>query len=330
MMFYTKLLGFFKAFYSTTGYLFPIFVLAPNYFKGQITLGSMMQILMAFNHVKWSFDWFINTYEVLTDYRATIDRLTLFLGKIDDKLESRSMVKRLQEPPGGIDLSSGGVAMVAKDIHVDLPFVVKPADDDSDEKIEAGRNIWSGANLVVERGSFVLLTAPEGTGKSCFFRALAGIWPHAKGEAWFQGHTLFLPQKSYIPQGPLKLAVAYPMVQETYSDDEVKSALRAVGLTAVAARDLQEEGNWTLLLSGGEQQRLALARVLLRKPSCLFLDEATSAIGEAGTLEMYRLLKSGIFLPAHTSVVTISHKIDLLSPLHDKTYAYMNGKWQEK
>lgn len=320
-MIYVKLLGFFKSFYQTTGYLFPIFVLAPNYFAGQITLGSMMQILMAFNNVKWAFDWFINTYEPLMDYRATVDRLTLFLGKIEGKLENQSMVTKLKQPPPGTDANA---AVVARDIHVDLPPIVLP-----NEEEEAGRKVWSGANLIVQRGSFVLLTAPEGTGKSCFFRALAGLWPHTKGESWFQGDTLFLPQKSYIPQAPLKLAVAYPRLQEEYEDQEVRAALLAVGLPAVAARDLQESANWTLVLSGGEQQRLALARVLLRKPSCVFLDEATSAIGQDGSLEMYKLLRSGV-LPPDACVVTISHKIDLLKPLHDKTYAYSNGKWEER
>eukprot|EP00746_Dinoflagellata_sp_MGD_P002280 gnl/MRDRNA2_/MRDRNA2_104420_c0_seq1.p1 gnl/MRDRNA2_/MRDRNA2_104420_c0~~gnl/MRDRNA2_/MRDRNA2_104420_c0_seq1.p1 ORF type:complete len:769 (-),score=108.08 gnl/MRDRNA2_/MRDRNA2_104420_c0_seq1:11-2317(-) len=320
-MLYVKLLGFFQSFYQVTGYLFPLFVLTPNYFAGQITLGSMMQILMAFNMVKWSFDWFINNYLPLMEYRATIDRLTIFLGKIESKVESATMVKKLQQPPPGTDAS---VAVVTKDLYVDLPPEVLP-----DEQIEAGRNIWRNASLTIQRGSFVLLTAPEGTGKSCFFRALAGLWPHSKGETWFQGDTLFLPQKSYIPQGPLKLAVAYPMVEDTYTDDEVKAALVAVGLPKVAARDLQESANWSLVLSGGEQQRLGLARVLLRKPSCLFLDEATSAIGQAGTLEIFKLLRSGA-LPQHTCVVTISHKIDLLKPLHDKTYAYNDGNWEER
>jgi putative ATP-binding cassette transporter len=320
-MIYVKLLGFFQSFYSVTGFLFPIFVLAPNYFAGQITLGSMMQCLMAFNNVKSAFDWFINTYVPLMDYRATIDRLTIFLGKIESKLESSSMVKKLENPPSGTDSS---VAVVARDLCVDLPPVFL-----ADEEKEPGRNIWKGANLTIHHGTFVLLTAPEGTGKSCFFRAIAGLWPHAKGETWFQGDALFLPQKSYIPQGPLKLAVTYPMVQDSHTDDEVKAALRAVGLEAVAARDLQQSANWSLCLSGGEQQRLALARVLLRKPSCLFLDEATSAIGQAGTLEMYKLLRSGA-LPQQTCVVTISHKIDLLKPLHDKTYAYNNGDWEER
>lgn len=313
VMMYSKRLGFFQAFYGQTGYLFPFFVLAPNYFKGQITLGTLFQITSALGNVKNSFDWFLDTYVTIADFRGTVDRLNFFLKAMDSKRKVAA-VEVLDEPPRGCQ----DCAVAAKGISVNLP-----ATGDS-------RAIWRDAELVVQPGEFVLLTAPEGTGKSCFFRALAGIWPHACGSAYFQGRSLFLPQKSYIPQGPLKQAVAYPELIDQYSDEEVRNALRMMKLEVLAQKDLNESANWSMILSGGEQQRLALARVVLRQPMCLFMDEATSAVGKDGTLELYGVLRREGVLPRGASVVTISHKVDLLTPLHDAKYAYEDGKWVKK
>eukprot|EP00746_Dinoflagellata_sp_MGD_P019322 gnl/MRDRNA2_/MRDRNA2_144898_c0_seq1.p1 gnl/MRDRNA2_/MRDRNA2_144898_c0~~gnl/MRDRNA2_/MRDRNA2_144898_c0_seq1.p1 ORF type:complete len:805 (+),score=114.53 gnl/MRDRNA2_/MRDRNA2_144898_c0_seq1:130-2544(+) len=312
-MMYTKRLGFFQAFYGQTGYLFPFFVLAPNYFKGQITLGTLFQITSALGNVKNSFDWFLDTYVTIADFRGTTDRLNNFLDAMDTKKKAAA-VEHLEAPPPGFQ----GNAVVAKGISVNLP----PTGE--------SRSIWKNADLVVRPGEFVLLTAPEGTGKSCFFRAVSGIWPYASGSAYFQGTSLFLPQKSYIPQGPLKQAIAYPEVADRYTDEEVRNALRMVKLDAVAEKDLAESANWSMQFSGGEQQRLALARVVLRQPMCLFMDEATSAVGKDGTLELYGMLRKEGVLPKGASLVTISHKVDLLTPLHDTKYAYKDGEWSKQ
>lgn len=312
-MSYSKRLGFFQAFYGQTGYLFPFFVLAPNYFKGQITLGTLFQITSALGNVKNSFDWFVNTYVTIADFRGTVDRLSNFLNAMETK-KKVAAVERLDAPPPG----NQGAAVVAKGVSVNLP----PSGE--------SRAIWRNTDLTVRPGEFVLLTAPEGTGKSCFFRAVAGIWPHASGSAYFQGTSLFLPQKSYIPQGSLKQAVAYPEVADRYTDEEVRNALQMVKLEGVAQKDLEETANWSMILSGGEQQRLALARVMLRQPVCLFMDEATSAVGKDGTMELYGLLRKEGTLPKGASIVTISHKVDLLTPVHDTKYAYEDGKWVKK
>jgi putative ATP-binding cassette transporter len=313
LMKYTKRLGFFISFYYQTSATFPYLALAPNYFKGQISLGTMFMLFSALGMVKGGFDWLITSYTTLTDYRATVDRLWNFVQAVEDAPKKCSSIEVLDTPPD----NEAGALVVAKDFSVSLPG-------------KEGKKIWEHAGLVIKPGQFVLLSAPEGTGKSCFFRALAGIWPHACGSAYFQGRSLFLPQKSYIPQGPLKQAVAYPEVADQYSDEDVRNALRMVKLEAVSQKDLNESANWSMVLSGGEQQRLALARVVLRKPMCLFMDEATSAVGKDGTLELYGLLRGDGVLPEGATLVTISHKVDLLTPLHDTKYAYEDGKWMKK
>jgi putative ATP-binding cassette transporter len=131
---------------------------------------------------------------------------------------------------------------------------------------------------------------------------------------------LFLPQKPYLPLGSLRHAVSYPDEPTKHSDETIKNALRAVGLTQLAA-DLERSENWAQVLSGGEQQRLAFARALLNKPDWLFLDEATSALPEADQATLYRLLKEQL---SKTTLVSIGHR-ESLAQYHDKRLV-----WQEK
>lgn len=312
LMMYTKRLGFFTAFYGQTSVTFPYLVLAPNYFKGQITLGSMFMLFRALGQVKGAFDWIIASYGTLTSFRATADRLNNFMAAID--LKTSSQVQHLYDMPPKHE----GAVLVAKDLCVRLP------------ENAGNRVVWQAANLVAKEGEFILLTAPEGSGKSCFFRALSGIWPYASGTVHVSGSVLFVPQKSHIPQGSLKQALTYPESQDQFCDSEVTAALQAVGLEKViGSRTLSEEANWEMVFSGGEQQRLAIAHAVLRKPKVLFLDEATSAMGEDGALELFSLLRRPGTLPDGAAVITISHDIGLLTPVHDTRYVYdqEQGQW---
>lgn len=309
LMLYTKRLGFFTAFYMQTSMTFPYIVLAPNYFKGQITLGTMFMLFSALNSVKGGFDWFLLSYGQVTGFRATVDRLQNFLRAIQAGAKV-SEVQFLEAP------LVNGAAADAKDLSIRLPG-------------KCGKDLWRSAGLTVQPGEFVLLSAPEGSGKSCFFRALAGIWPHASGEVFLPSSALFVPQRSYIPQGSLCAAVAYPEAEDSFEEEKVREALRTVGLVDLAAKPLEDEANWALKLSGGEQQKLAIARVLLRRPPVLLLDEATSAIGEEGTLEVYRLLRAEGTLPQGAAVISVSHEVQLLRPVHDRhlTYEPQKAVW---
>lgn len=293
----TKQLNFFQSFYYQTSAIFPYLLLAPSYFKGQITLGSLFMLFDALGTVKGGFDWFLGSYATLTSYRATVDRLTNFV----EALQAKPMgeVKRLQV--------GDAVAAEVSKFQVSLP---------------TGRKLWCNAELQVLCGEFVLLSAPEGMGKSCFFRAMAGIWPHAEGDVFLPEDVLFVPQKSYIPQGSLKQALTYPSCASRFSDEEVNGALQALNLTVLEGRSLKEEADWALLLSGGEQQRLAMARVLLRQPQVLLLDEATSAVSAETALEIFALLRRPGTLPKNAAVITVSHDVELLRAVHDSHYVY--------
>jgi putative ATP-binding cassette transporter len=132
---------------------------------------------------------------------------------------------------------------------------------------------------------------------------------------------LFLPQKPYLPIGPLKRAVTYPGDTASFSDGEIAEALRAVGLAQLAG-DLARAENWAQVLSGGEQQRLAFARALLNKPDWLFLDEATASLPEEAQDSLYRVLKERL---PHTTLVSIGHRASLRG-YHERAYAWKGNQ----
>jgi putative ATP-binding cassette transporter len=172
-----------------------------------------------------------------------------------------------------------------------------------------GQLLLRDSTLVLPPGRATLITGASGSGKSTLFRALAGIWPFGKGEVHVPvgARVLFLPQKAYIPIGTLRDAVKYPDEQSTASDQEIVDALDAVGLDHLASR-LDDVAHWSNTLSGGEQQRLALARALVYRPDWLFLDEATASLDEPMEAGVYQQLKKR--LPT-TTLVSIGHRPSL-------------------
>jgi putative ATP-binding cassette transporter len=169
----------------------------------------------------------------------------------------------------------------------------------------------------------VLLSGASGVGKSTFFRTLAGIWPHWKGRVRLPkgARLLFLPQKPYLPIGTLRRAVTYPADEAKFGDAQIKDALEAVGLAPLAA-NVERSENWSQVLAGGEQQRLAFARALLNQPDWLFLDEATASLAEEDQEELYRLLKERL---PRTTLVSIGHRASLRAH-HDRAFAWQGER----
>jgi putative ATP-binding cassette transporter len=151
----------------------------------------------------------------------------------------------------------------------------------------------------------VLITGPSGSGKSTLLRAVAGLWPFGRGRVRVGGgRALFLPQRPYLPLGTLADAILYPELDPKPGRTELEAALRAVGLPYLVPL-LDEEGNWAQRLSGGEQQRVGFARVVLMRPEIVFLDEATSALDEAAEASLYRMLREADWAP---TVVSVGHR----------------------
>ena len=295
----TKRLTFFTAGFSQVASIFPIVVAAPAYFAGRIPLGGLMQTSSAFGQVQGALSWFVDNYARLTEWRATVERLTGFNRAI---AAARMNAAGVHAAPAATDaVTMDGASLVLPD----------------------GRVLATDAALRLGRGEAVLLTGASGGGKSTLFRALAGIWPFGRGEVRIPegARLLFLPQRAYLPLGTLRRAVCYPMDAAAVPDAEIRAVLEAVGLPRLADR-LDEEDAWDRRLSGGEQQRLAFARALLVKPDFLFLDEATASLDPPAEAALYALLRERL---AGTAVLSIAHR-EAVARFHDRGLRLEGGR----
>lgn len=277
-----KFLNALTAGYGQVASVFPIVVAAPRYFAGQVTLGVVTQTSGAFGEVQGAMSWFVDTYSTIAAWRATVERLSTFWRAIE--------VARAHAFEGVHAEAEMGEAYALHGATIALPD---------------GQKLLERADLILTPGRPVLVTGRSGAGKSTLFRAFAGIWPFGSGGVRRpKGKTLFLPQRPYIPLGTLRHAVAYPAPIGDYSDAEVHAALEEAGLAHMIPH-LDEEENWSMRLSGGEQQRLALARVLLAKPDWLFLDEAMASLDTESEARLYDAIRRKL---PYTTVVSIEHR----------------------
>ena len=292
-----KKLVTFTSTYHQVSAIFPLAIVAPFVLIGQIKLGVVRQTLDAFGEVEAALNFVVNYYTYLADYRSVLDRLASFDDATDraDQLLARSAA----QPVAGQDLTL--------DIELSLPD---------------GRHIVDARRIRLAAGQSVLLSGPSGSGKSTLFRAIAGIWPYYEGTIGTpKGATsMLLPQRPYIPIGSLQGALTYPGEADAFPREEIEAALGAVHLPALQGR-LDEESNWAQRLSGGEQQRIAIARALLAKPDWLFLDEATSALDEALEENIYTMLKQRL---PRASIVSIGHR-GALAAFHSRHFAMEPG-----
>ncbi len=286
-----KRLTMFTASFSQASTVFPFIVAAPRFFSGAIQLGTLMQIASAFNRVQDSLSWFIDNYDSLAAWRATTDRLTHFEAAIQ---------KAQQTTP--LQHSATAQGLQASALNLDLP---------------TGSRLLADTALQVQPGDSILLSGPSGSGKSTLFRALAGIWPLASGRVALPASVMFIPQRPYFPNAPLRDALAYPEPAEKYDDETLRHALREALLPQLAEQ-LDVTDAWSQKLSGGEQQRLALARVLLKKPAWVFADEATSALDEEAEKTLYgkliEMVKAG-----NGAIVSIAHR-HTVAAFHSHTW----------
>jgi len=285
-----KKLMAFTASYGQISPIIPYIFTAPFYFLGKIQLGVMTQTAGAFSRVEGALTFFITYYTSLADFKAVLDRLTSFDGAIDQVHADEKREPRI----------------ITKPVAADQPIVV----ENLDLSLPDGRGIVSNTNLNWVPGKSILVTGPSGSGKSTLFRAIAGIWPYGKGviSAPQAPDILLLPQKPYIPIGTLRSAVTYPAVAGAFSDAEIAAALIAAHLPKLA-ESLDASDVWSQRLSGGEQQRLAIARAMLAKPAWLFLDEATAAMDEKMESAIYVLLAEKL---PETTIVSIGHRSTLI------------------
>ena len=290
-----KLLNALISAYEQAAVIFPIIVAAPRYFRGEIALGGLTRTAGAFARVQGSLSWFIEAYTQIAAWRATVSRLASFRDAI-------TTARRLAE--GGMRLApAGDTDLAVRDATLALPD---------------GSVLLDGASLRFSRGQSTVISGRSGTGKSTLFRALAGIWPYGSGTVERPpGQYLFLPQRPYIPLGTLRHAVTYPGSEQAFPDAAVRDALRDSGLPELLDR-LDEEQPWAQRHSGGEQQRLAVARALLLRPDWLFLDEATASLDPEAESELYRILRERL---PDTTMLSIAHR-PAVAAFHDQSLVF--------
>jgi putative ATP-binding cassette transporter len=282
-----KLMAFTRTFDQMSP-IIPFVFAAPFYFAGLIQLGVMTQTASAFARVAEALTFFVTYYASLAGFKSVVDRLSSFDAAIEQA--------QTLGAAGPVRVADrGGAAQVElEDIKVVLPD---------------GRPLIATKNLAFQSGESVLLTGPSGSGKSTLFRAISGIWPYGEGRVHVPegAHVMVVPQKPYIPIATLRAAVTYPAESGAYADDDIRTALADVRLNVLAGQ-LDREDVWSQRLSGGEQQRIALARALLMRPDWLFLDESTSALDESLEAELYAVLAKRL---PKTTIVSIGHRSTL-------------------
>jgi vitamin B12/bleomycin/antimicrobial peptide transport system ATP-binding/permease protein len=292
----TKRLTFLTAGYNQVAIIFPFLVVSPVYFFGAMTLGGLMQVASAFGQVQSSLSFFVTAYTNIADWKAVLDRLAGFEASID-------WARGLDQTAPRVELiSDGGDALHVEDLAVSVP---------------SGQEIVRVKDLSIELGERVLVTGPSGSGKTSLFRALGGVWPFGEGSIRIPkgANLLVLPQRPYLPLGTVRGALAYPGPENSFTPKEIDEVIDAVGLSELRD-ELDVTAYWADKLSGGEQQRLSIARALLQKPDWLFLDEATSALDEPAESELYRLLLTRL---PNAAIVSIGHRSSLI-PFHDRFF----------
>ncbi|WP_424406457.1 ABC transporter ATP-binding protein/permease [Pasteurella sp. PK-2025] len=284
IVFRTLKLSGFNLVVSQVSVIFPFLIQAVRYFNHQISLGDLIQTSDAFGRVQSALSFFRNSYDEFTAYRAVLDRLTGFHTAINNANQ-----------PSNLRFHHSDHA-----IRFDKLTVTTP---DAQPLIQ-------GLDFTLPAGSALLIQGNSGAGKTTLLRTLAGLWSYASGEITCPTqNTLFLSQRPYLPQGRLIDALYYPELAPKNVDMQSAVAILQKVQLGHLSEKLEQEQDWTRVLSLGEQQRLSFARVLLQKPVVAYLDEATASMDEGLEDAMYRLLKTEL---PNMTIISVGHRSTLL------------------
>ena len=270
---------------SYAGNFFPYLIMAIPYFRGEIDYGRFIQASFAFNMVEGSLFFIVNQIEELAKFTAGIGRLEGFQSKI----ESIS-----QEKPSELTNNiSNNSSILIKNANLSAP--------------RSDKLIIKNLSLSITDNESLLVVGPSGCGKTSLLRMISGLWTPENGliQKPKTGDLLFIPQKPYMILGSLREQLCYPTQVDKFSDDHLISVLHEVNLKSLSERypNLDIKQDWPRILSLGEQQRLAFARLLLNSPHFAVLDEATSALDIETEKHLYNLLKE-----RELSIISVGHR----------------------
>ncbi len=289
--------------YGQAAIIFPLIVSMPAYFVNKaIGIGGLQQIATAFAQVQGALSFIVSSYSSLANWHAVVDRLRFFEQSMEE-------VRVIRETHYQIERQDAPCLQV-KNLNVRLPD---------------GRELVHALHLTVHRRERLLIMGPSGSGKSTLIRGLAGIWPFGDGEVSMpeNDRPLFLPQKPYLPLGTLRDVLVYPFGGVGIDDHRLQQILLQVGMDSLTDK-LDDARLWSHVLSLGEQQRLAFARVLVQKPQWVFLDEASSALDEPAEDQLYQLLVEAL---PETAIISVGHRSSLLQHHQQCLRLQGNGAW---
>ena len=283
---------------SQISVVFPLLIQVSRYFEKQIKLGDLMQTLQVFGKLHSNLSFFRNTYDSFAEYKATLDRLTGFHYSVE-----------AAQKQSKTDITNHPTDVIFQHLSVKSPM---------------GKILIKDLNLTLTQGHSLLIQGQSGVGKTTLLRTIAGLWSYAEGKIFCPQHnTLFLSQRPYLPQGNLLTALYYPDTTENVDLAKITRVLEQVQLAHLQDR-LEQEQDWSRILSLGEQQRLAFARLLLHKPKVAFLDEASASLDEGMEHAMYRLIREEL---PNTTIISVGHRSTLV-PLHQQQLElHTDGSW---
>ena len=283
---------------SQISVVFPLLIQVGRYFEKQIKLGDLMQTLQVFGKLHSNLSFFRNTYDSFAEYKATLDRLTGFHYSVE-----------AAQKQSKTDITDHPTDVIFQHLSVKSPM---------------GKILIKDLNLTLTQGNSLLIQGQSGVGKTTLLRTIAGLWSYAEGKIFCPQHnTLFLSQRPYLPQGNLLTALYYPDTTENVDLAKITRVLEQVQLAHLQDR-LEQEQDWSRILSLGEQQRLAFARLLLHKPKVAFLDEASASLDEGMEHAMYRLICEEL---PNTTIISVGHRSTLV-PLHQQQLElHTDGSW---
>jgi putative ATP-binding cassette transporter len=280
----------------------PYIVQAQRLFAQQISFGDVMQSATAFHAIHDALSFFRNAYDSFASYRAALIRLD---GLLDANARARTM-------PGVLIGDSADDAVQAEDVDVRTP---------------EGKRLVRALSLRLDPGDGLVIKGPSGSGKTLLLQSVAGLWPYTSGTVHYPiaaRETMFISQLPYLPLGDLRAVTSYPAPEGAVDDDLVQGALLKVALPHLIIR-INEVKDWAKVLSVGEQQRIAFARILLNKPKAVFLDESTSALDEGLELMLYRLVKAEL---PDSIMVSVSHRDTVDQHHHRQLELLGDGEWR--
>jgi putative ATP-binding cassette transporter len=264
----------------------PLLFLAPKYLSGDLTLGQVTQLAAAFVEVQIAISWLVDNYNRVAEWYASARRVMDIVDACDAIDPHIGAIS-----PSPLRPASHGPAVRLTDFEI----------GDGN-----GRRVLSGADLAAGTGEAVHLHGPSSTGKSILVRVLAGLWTAARGSLTLpdKSRVMITPQKGYLPLDSLRGALLYPDPDLQASDDRLVCALETVGLGQLRAR-LDEVARWDQVLSNGERQRLAVARLIVHRPEVVILDDALSALDEPAQAELLARLRARL---PQAAIVTLGQR----------------------